>query len=173
MDLSAQVSQFAANGQWFSTALCLLDNECSFYWNGDTAVSDEIRFLSGSIEVPVQDADFVFITSQDAQAEFQPESQPEDILSRVKEGTHRDPHLSATLIIAAGGNGSDTALLELKGPGIPPQGRRLQLSMTEAAWIKVRDRQKYEYPCGVDMIFLREDNSLFAISRKAAVTWLM
>jgi len=165
VNLSTQVYQFAANGLWLALALTLLDNECSFYWDGDPAVGEEIRFLSGAVQVSPENSDFFFVSS--------PETSNETvkIISQVKCGTHLNPHDSAMIFVSTKGN--IEVPLVLKGPGIPPVGRNIMLSTAEAAWIKARDTQKYEYPCGVEIIFLREDNTLLAITRKAAVTWLM
>ena len=165
--ISAQARQFAGHGLWLAPALTLLDNECSFFWDGLPALGEEIRFLSGAAQAPLEKADFVFLSSGGANSQVI----AAETLSRVKSGTHMDPHDSAMLFVAAAGNAEKP--LRLGGPGIPPNGRVISLSACEAAWIQARDAQKYEYPCGVEIVFLREDNSLLAITRKAAVTWLM
>ena len=167
VNLSAQVSQFAANGRWLAPALTLLDNETGFYWDGLPELGEEIRFLSGAAQVPLEHADFVFLSSTGANTE--PEAAR--ILSQVKDGTHRDPHDSVLIFVAAGGKAELS--LSVKGPGVPPEGRKALLSAAETAWIKARDAQGFEYPRGVEIIFLREDNSLLAITRKTVVTWLM
>ena len=169
VDLSRQARQFASNGKWLAPALTLLDNETGFYWDGPPEVSDEIRFLSGAAQVPLEKADFAFFslpgeesTAKDTAAK---------VFSRLKSGAHRDPHDSALVFIAAGGKADQS--ISMKGPGIPPEGRNVPLSAAEAAWVKARDAQGFEYPCGIEMVFLREDNSLLAVTRKAAVTWPM
>ena len=173
VDLNSQVKQFASNGRWLAPALTLLDNETGFYWDGPSEVSDEIRFLSGAVQVSLEEADFIFLSSNmaDNMVNNMAQSMATVVFSKVKSGTHRDPHDSALVFAAARGNESVPVLL--KGPGIPPEGRSITLSATEAAWVKARDAQGFEYPCGVEIIFLREDNSFLAITRKAAVTWLM
>jgi phosphonate C-P lyase system protein PhnH len=168
-DLSAQVCQFAANGQWLATALTLLDNETGFFWDGPSGLGEEISFLSGAARVPLEKADFVFLSSSGAKAE--PSKYAAQTLRQVKGGTHRDPHESALIFVAAGGEADQS--LTLKGPGIPPGGRNVSISAAEAAWIKARDSLEFEYPRGVEIIFLREDNTLLAITRKAAAAWLM
>ena len=169
VDLNCQVNQFASNGNWFALALTLLDNETGFYWDGPPEVSEEIRFLSGAAQVPLEKADFVFFSLPDE--ELGANNTTANVFSRLKSGTHRDPHDSALVFIAAGGK-ADQAIT-IKGPGVPPEGRNVPLSVAEAAWVKARDTQGFEYPCGVEMVFLREDNSLLALTRKAAVTWPM
>ena len=166
VDLSAPADCFAANGRWLAPALTLLDNETGFYWDGDPEAGEEIRFLSGAARVPLENADFVFLSSPDAVTE----SEAKRIFSQVKSGTHRDPHESALIFVAAGGKANQS--LALKGPGVPPEGRNVPLSAAEAVWIRALNAQGFEYPCGVELIFIREDNSFLAITRKAAVTWL-
>jgi len=165
MDLSAQISQFAANGMWLAPSLTLLDNEASFYWDGSEETGEEIRFLSGAAQVPLKNADFIFLSLKDTPINA------EQILSQVKTGTHRDPHDSGLIFIASEGKADQ--VLSLKGPGIPPEGRNVSVSDFEAMWIKARDRQAFEYPCGVDLIFLREDYYFFAVTRKTVIKWPM
>jgi phosphonate C-P lyase system protein PhnH len=160
VDLSAQAGQFAAHGQWLAPALTLLDNETGFYWDGDPEIGEEIRFLSGGVPVPPEEADFVFIAANGGAA---------DIIPLVKSGTHIDPHDSALLFIAAGGKAERP--LMLKGPGVPPEGRSLRVSAAEAAWLLARDAQGFEFPCGVELVFLRENCSLLAVTRKASLVW--
>ena len=173
IDLSSHARRFTADGQWLAPALTLLDNETGFFWNGLTEVGEEIRFLSGAAQVSLENADFVFLSSLGTELDTNAEKagyEAERILSQVKDGTHRDPHDSALIFIAAGGKAEQP--LTLKGPGIPPEGRIILLSTAEAAWIKARDARGFEYPRGVEIIFMREDYSLLAITRKAAATWL-
>jgi phosphonate C-P lyase system protein PhnH len=169
VDFSAQVRQFVSGGRWLAPALTLLDNETGFFWDGPPELGEEIRFLSGAAQVPLENADFVFLSPLSANTEAAQSAAR--LLRQVKGGTHRDPHDSAMIFAAAEGKADQT--ISLKGPGIPPDGRSVLVSAAEAAWIKARDAQGFEYPRGVEIIFLREDNSLFAITRKAAVTWPM
>jgi alpha-D-ribose 1-methylphosphonate 5-triphosphate synthase subunit PhnH len=92
-------------------------------------------------------------------------------LALVKQGTHIDPHTSALLFIAAGTGQKPEEPVFLTGPGIPPEGRRLDLYPAEAAWCRARDERGFEYPCGVELVFLREDDSILAFTRKTAFLW--
>jgi len=167
VDLNALVCEFACDGQWLAPALTLLDNETAFYWDGLPELGEEIRFLSGAAQVQLEKADFVFISPLSAKNT----SEAARILCQVKSGTHRDPHDSALIFAAAGGRADQSVTLE--GPGIPPDGRSILVSAEETAWIKAREEQKFEYPCGVEIFFLRDDNTFLAITRKATVTWPM
>ncbi|MDR2110436.1 MAG: phosphonate C-P lyase system protein PhnH, partial [Spirochaetaceae bacterium] len=82
-----------------------------------------------------------------------------------------DPHKSARLFIAVGGGENPEAPVVLMGPGIPPEGRRIDLFPAEAVWCRAREERGFEYPCGVEIIFLREDFSLAALTRKTALSW--
>jgi alpha-D-ribose 1-methylphosphonate 5-triphosphate synthase subunit PhnH len=162
-------ARFAGAGQWLAPARTLLDSGTGFYWDGDPQTGEEIRFLSGAPQVSLEEADFVFVSGGAAAA---------GILGRVKGGTHLDPHDSALLFITAGKNGGGTRSggngkepVGLKGPGIPPEGRTICLSPGEALWCRARETRGFEYPCGVELIFLREDGSLMALTRKTGFSW--
>ncbi|MDR2182003.1 MAG: phosphonate C-P lyase system protein PhnH, partial [Treponema sp.] len=116
LTLRAQADQFAGQGRWLAPALTLLDKGTGFYWDGDERTGEEIRFLTGAPQVPLDQADFVFVSRGNSGGDsFSPEeagqggTEAARILSRVKQGTHLDPHESALLFIAcesgAGENG--------------------------------------------------------------------
>jgi phosphonate C-P lyase system protein PhnH len=158
--LSLNGSGFPRYGQWLAPALTLLDNETGFFWDGEPEIGEEIRFLSGCLPAALEEADFVFL------------SRPEDpgrILAKVKRGTLADPHDSALLLVAVSGKPQYAARLE--GPGVPPQGRDISLCAAELSWLKTRDHQGFEYPLGVELVFLREDFSIAAFPRKVNVVW--
>jgi alpha-D-ribose 1-methylphosphonate 5-triphosphate synthase subunit PhnH len=223
LSLRPYPAQFAGEGRWLAPALTLLDEGTGFYWDGEKETGEEIRFLSGAPQVPLEEADFVFLSAREGGAPpcapaarglryppnggsapvTPPPSPPAAgatpdglpgavrgraavppsppaaargkalrVLSRVKAGTHSDPHDSALLFIAAGAaDGTPGESLTLEGPGIPPEGRRLVLSPAEAAWCRARDERGFEYPCGVELVFLRDDDSIVAITRKTRITW--
>jgi phosphonate C-P lyase system protein PhnH len=168
LNLRHLAARFAGAGQWLAPALTLLDGETGFFWDGDAETGEEIHFLSGAPRVSPEEADFVFVSGG--------ERAPAEILSQVKGGTHLDPHDSALLFIAAGerGGGGHSGKNEhilLRGPGIPPEGRRIGLFPGEAAWCRARETRGFEYPCGVELIFLREDFSFLALTRKTEFLW--
>jgi phosphonate C-P lyase system protein PhnH len=155
-------AQFSEYGQWLAPAAAFLDNETGFFWDGPAEVGEEIRFLSGAVPVPLSEADFVFLSQNTG---------VEDILPQVKCGTHRDPHDSALLLISSDFSEKLRPVpVTLKGPGVPPEGRTVDLSPAELSWVKARSNRNFEYPCGVEMVFLRKD-SLLALTRKAAASW--
>ncbi|MDR3161886.1 MAG: phosphonate C-P lyase system protein PhnH [Spirochaetaceae bacterium] len=167
LSLRRHAGQFAGQGRWLAPAVTLLDAETGFFWDGDRQTGEEIRFLTGAPQVALEEADFVFLSGGTAARD-----EALRILSRVKGGTHIDPHLSALLFIAPGKNGKETGeILALKGPGIPPEGRAIRLSAGEAAWCRAREDQGFEYPCGVELIFMREDDFILALTRKTEFLW--
>jgi phosphonate C-P lyase system protein PhnH len=160
--ITRYADQFARDGRWLALAVTLLDNETGFYWNGAAETKDEIYFLTGSSSASIGRADFVFLPEP---------AGPNEILGSVKPGTHIDPHDSAMIIVEAGGLPEINAALS--GPGVPPGGRSASFSSAERAWLEARDKQGYEYPCGVELVFLRDGGELLSITRKVAVQWLM
>jgi hypothetical protein len=176
-------AQFAGQGRWLAPALTLLDKETGFFRDGDPETGEEIRFLSGAPRVSLEQADFVFLSAGGNYLDGNsgPAGQDEPllvraarILARVKAGTHLDPHESALLFIASGEDGAGETTKEeavIKGPGVPPEGRRIDLLPAEAAWCRARDERGFEYPCGIELIFLREECSLLAITRKTGFSW--
>ena len=154
--------QFARRGRWLAPAVTLLDGEVGFYWNGERETADEICFLTGSSTASIERADFVFLPEP---------SDPDEILGRVKPGTHTDPHDSAMIITEGGGTPEINAVL--RGPGVPPGGRSAQFSAAERAWLEARERRAHEYPCGIELIFLRDCGEFLSVTRKVAVQWLM
>jgi alpha-D-ribose 1-methylphosphonate 5-triphosphate synthase subunit PhnH len=182
LDFRPQAARFAGQGRWLVPALTLLDKGTGFFWDGDRKTGDEIRFLTGAPRVSLEEADFVFLSHGGRQPPGPPGTALAlQVLSRVKGGTHLDPHRSALLFIDAeegcgkpgeGGTGARAAeQAGLRGPGIPPEGRRLDLFPAEALWCRARDERGFEYPCGVELVFLRGDDTILAFTRKTAFLW--
>jgi phosphonate C-P lyase system protein PhnH len=153
---------FARCGRWLAPAVTLLDNETWFYWNGDPGVAEEICFFTGSSQTSLALADFIFLPEP---------ADPRKILASVKSGTDEDPHDSATIFADAGCRPETSA--SLRGPGIPPEGRNVTFSASERAWLEAREEQVYEYPRGVELVFLRDGGEILSVTRKVAVQWVM
>jgi alpha-D-ribose 1-methylphosphonate 5-triphosphate synthase subunit PhnH len=171
LSLRPYAAQFTGQGRWLAPAVTLLDKGTGFFWDGDRETGEEIRFLTGAPQVSLEEADFVFLHSGNSGPADQTEApcaKAARILARVKGGTSLDPHKSALLFIAAGNGEAESSgeASGLKGPGIPPGGRTVRLSPGEAVWRRARDERGFEYPCGVELVFLREDDSILALTRK-------
>ncbi|MBQ8515457.1 MAG: phosphonate C-P lyase system protein PhnH [Ruminococcus sp.] len=138
---------------FLAIAMTLLDNEMSFYTGSDSKLAADISLLTLAQNVSVNAADFIFISDS---------SELEEAFAQAKCGTLADPQLSATLIIKD--NGQADRSFRLYGAGIDGTAE-VSLSETAAKAIALRDAQNYEYPQGVDMIFVSDEGTIFCIPR--------
>jgi hypothetical protein len=117
LSLRPYAAQFAGQGRRLAPALTLLDKGTGFFRDGGRETGEEIRFLSGAPRVSLEEAIFVF----SGRGAVRPDEAP-GILTRVRQGTHPDPHKSALLFIAAktGTGAQSEEPVSLKGPDIPP-----------------------------------------------------
>jgi phosphonate C-P lyase system protein PhnH len=134
-------------------AVTLLDNEVCCHICGGGDLREEIRALTGSPVVPIEDADFVFIADP---------SYIGYAIKKVKGGTLTDPHKSATVIIYDDKKGQ--TILNLRGPGIKGI-KSLTLSDAVVSALGMRDSMDFVYPQGVDLVFISADGDLFAVPR--------
>lgn len=146
--------KFADNGEWLALAVTLLDGEVSYYSNLHSDIKNEIHFLTGCHEEAIEKADFILIENM----------KPEEVLAKAKEGTHIDPHDSAFIIIKS--MEEPVEKVYLNGPGVPPEGRTLFVSKEEKEWLETKESMNYEYPCGVELLFLRASGEIVAVTRK-------
>ena len=138
-------------------AMTLLDNEVSFNTSGDHLLLDVIASMTLSKRENIDTADFIFVCN------------PYDIkkvIENAKCGTLADPHKSATVIIQ--NDGGLVSQLTLLGPGIDGQAK-VPITQTVKDAIALRDAQNYEYPQGIDLLFISDEGELFAIPR---LTWM-
>jgi len=134
-------------------AMTLLDNEVSFCVCGNTSLSEEIITLTLAKKENIEAADYIFISDL---------SYMECAIENAKCGTLPDPHKSATVIIQNDGEPDYQATLS--GPGIDGQTEDLVTRTGDDA-IAMRDAQHYEYPQGIDLLFISSAGELFAIPR--------
>lgn len=141
------------NAAFLALAMTLLDNEVSFCVCENKFLSEEIVSLTLSKEESPASADFVFLCETCSY---------EQVIQVVKRGSLADPHKSATVII----RNDEAAVCEinLHGPGIQDQ-----ITVSVSALVRnilwLRDQQYYEYPQGVDLLFVNRQGVLFAIPR--------
>jgi len=139
-----------------AVAMTLLDNEVSFSCE-DRSLSDEIASLTLAKREKTESADFVFVLKSD---------EIKNVIESVKYGTLTDPHKSATVIIL--NDVEATLQLMFSGPGV--DGREAaRATETAMAAIALRDEQNYEYPQGIDLIFVSSSGELFAVPRLTRV----
>lgn len=134
-------------------AMTLLDNEVCFSACENSELSDEIVFLTLCKREALENADYIFLTEP---------SELEAVITAAKCGTLRDPHKSATIIVED--SGSKSCRMRLYGPGIEGVTEFRASDIVKKA-LDIRDRQFYEYPQGVDFIFVSENGEVFAMPR--------
>jgi alpha-D-ribose 1-methylphosphonate 5-triphosphate synthase subunit PhnH len=150
---------YGGNPVFLALAMTLLDNETGFYTCGDLALQEDITALTLARNEQIGCADFIFVGDSLPDA---PQSCLKSVIENAKCGALADPHLSATVIIQ--NEGEHDIPLTLHGPGI--DGHivvRTTHTVTEA--LTARDAQYYEYPQGIDLIFVAGEGDLFAIPR--------
>ena len=138
---------------FIAVAITLLDNEVSFHVCGNDSLTDEIASIALARREKNANADFVFVCDLDYM---------EHAIENAKCGTLADPHKSATIIIQT--DGAPSCGLTLYGPGI--DGKTvITVSKAVKDAIAVRDAQHYEYPQGIDLLFISDTGELLAIPR--------
>jgi alpha-D-ribose 1-methylphosphonate 5-triphosphate synthase subunit PhnH len=138
---------------FLALSMTLLDNEVSFNACENQSLTDEIVSLTLAKRETIEAADFVFVCEP---------NDTKNVIESVKCGTLSDPHKSATVIIR--NDGEPTCPLTLSGPGIDGN-ITIQTTQTVKEAIELRDAQNYEYPQGIDLIFVSGKGELFAIPR--------
>lgn len=139
--------------EMLALALTFLNNESSFFVFGDGSLANDIALLTRSPKIRAEGADYLFVTEP---------GELDAAIGAAKFGTLRDPHKSATLIVANAGRPSSR--MRLVGPGIK-NAADLHATDTVARTLALRDARNYEYPQGVDFIFVSENGELFALPR--------
>ncbi|MCL1913390.1 MAG: phosphonate C-P lyase system protein PhnH [Eubacteriaceae bacterium] len=148
-----------SNPLFLAIAMTLLDNEASVDTCGDHVLSGEIVSLALARIETVDTADFIFISD---------ESGIKDVIENAKCGTLADPQKSATVVMQYQNDNRPGSAITLAGPGIDGQAVLLAPQVAIDA-IKLRDAQNYEYPQGIDLLFISGNGDLFAIPRMVKV----
>jgi len=141
------------NAVFLTIAMTLLDNEVHFYACADDTLSDEIGSLTFAKKEQLENADFVFVGKS---------ANINQIIENVKCGTLADPHKSATIIIL--NDSEPDCRATFYGPGIDGQ-IEMDVSRTVKDSLEFRHAQNYEYPQGIDLIFVSSEGELFTIPR--------
>ena len=144
---------FGSCTEFLAVATTLLDNETGFSVIGNESLSDDIAMLTLARREKTESADFIFVHNPDSLAA---------VIGMAKCGTLSDPHKSATVVIR--NSGDPVCLLTLYGPGIDGYAELKAPQVVKDA-IVCRDAQSYEYPQGIDLIFISETGDFFAIPR--------
>jgi len=138
---------------FLALAMTLLDNEVSYNACENAALSAEIASLTLSKSVGLEYADFVFVSNP---------NKVKDVIGNVKCGTLPDPHKSATVIIR--NDDEPECRITISGPGINGQ-ETTRVSKTVTNALRLRDEQHYEYPQGIDLLFVSGEGEMSAFPR--------
>lgn len=134
-------------------AMTLLNNEVSYYVCGDEELSEQVNLLTHAINTDCSEADYIFVTDS---------KYLENVIEQAKSGTLVDPHKGAVIIIY--NDGLEDVNESFYGPGI---NGIVNISMTKTMINSIysRDSQIYEYPTGIDFMFVTEDGTVQCIPR--------
>ena len=143
------IKEYGDDSVFLAVAMTLLDNEVSFNTCGNETLSEEISSLTLAKRENIENADFIFTNDV-------------KYIENFKCGTLADPHKSATVIIR--NDGDPACQLTFYGPGINGL-TTVQVTQIVHDAIILRDAQNYEYPQGIDLIFVSGAGELFAIPR--------
>lgn len=137
-----------------TAAMTLLDGSVSFYAGGNEELEEAIVLLTHAKKQSMGEADYLFIPDH---------MEMKKVIAEAKCGTLESPHTSATVIIQI--PDQDPACeISLQGPGVDGC-LRLQVPVSLVQAVKLRDEQEYEYPQGIDLMFLLPGEELMCIPR--------
>ncbi|MBO0999751.1 phosphonate C-P lyase system protein PhnH [Bacillus sp. SD075] len=143
-------------------ALTVLDPEVTFkvIAKEEEAVSMMINQLTYSKPVDLPEADFIFIL-HDASVE-----QMKEALNKAKVGNLLNPHESAMVILEVPDVTKGDSMI-LSGPGIQ-QPSFISLPNV-SAWLGARNEKNIEFPLGIDMYFVDQQDRLIALPRTTQI----
>lgn len=137
-----------------AVAMTLLDASVSFHAFENSQLSEQILLLTHARPQSAAQGDFLFAAS---------EKEMEAAILQAKCGTLEDPHKSATLVVLLEEEQPCRAL-QLRGPGVDGT-IEIQVPETVVRAIRLREDQRYEYPTGIDFIFLNHRGELWCLPR--------
>jgi len=143
-------------------ARTVLDPEVSFkvISKAEETVSRMINQLTYSKPVDLPEADFIFIL-HDAS-----EEQMKEALNKAKVGNLLNPHESAMIILEVPDVTKGDSMI-LSGPGIQDESF---LSLPNvSAWLAERNEKNMEFPLGIDMYFVDQQDRLIALPRTTQI----
>ncbi|MGW8424243.1 phosphonate C-P lyase system protein PhnH [Peribacillus simplex] len=124
------------------------------------AVSRMINQLTYSKPVDLPEADFIFIL-HDAS-----EEQMREAINKAKVGNLFNPHESAMIILEVPDVTKGDSMI-LSGPGIQEESF---ISLPNvSAWLGVRNEKNIEFPLGIDMYFVDQQDRLIALPRTTQI----
>lgn len=135
-------------------AMTLLDAGVCFCAPENPALTEQIILLTHAKPVSSEQADYLFVSSAD---------QLSAIVKSAKSGTLENPHNSATIVVQIPDGQMEQEIL-LSGPGVNGQ-MAVTAPAVIAQAVRLRNTQEYEYPEGIDYIFLLPESEILCIPR--------
>jgi len=145
------------NSAMLVLALTFLDKETSYWVADNEEFSKTLAELTYS-RLAEEKAGFIFISG------ICSEEAIDSIFAKATPGSLVEPHTNSVLIIAVE-DFVQKSTCSLKGPGIKAS-KAVGLSDYAKKWLNKRDSMEYEYPTGVDLVFISSDGAMIAIPRK-------
>lgn len=149
------------NGLYNATAavlLTLVDGEVSVYVE-DEAVQKEIFAWTNTKRASIEQADFIVLRAS---------STVEHITAAIeaaKVGTLVDPQKSATIILELRNDEKQSYILT--GPGIEHDWH-IEAHFN-AQWLAARAQKNREFPLGIDILCVAEDDTIFSLPRTTKI----
>jgi alpha-D-ribose 1-methylphosphonate 5-triphosphate synthase subunit PhnH len=126
--------------------------EVSHYYQGELDF-EMVRALCGSKHVDAETADYLFF-----------DNPREEYLQDAKTGSPESPELNATLIFYCPKTDHETSSqVILSGPGI--NGSRKVVLPASHGFIKILQEKNDDFPMGIDLFFITDDNTLLGLPR--------
>lgn len=144
-------------------ALTLFDQEVTFKVISDKEeiITKTINQLTYAKPAATEEADYILIL-QDAEV-----GALNTAIEIAKPGTLKNPHSSATIIVDVS-KVSNEPTLQLKGPGI--QTIEFVHVETNEKWVDSRQMKNQEYPLGIEMMFVDQQDQLLSLPRTTQIT---
>lgn len=150
----AQNKLFGEHSGLLAVAMTLLDASVSFHAFENGQLAEQILLLTHAHPQSAGQADFLFAASAE---------EMEAGISQAKCGTLEDPHKSATLVVLLDEE-EPRRTLRLRGPGVDG-AIEIQVPETAVRALRAREDQRYEYPTGIDLVFLNHRGELWCLPR--------
>lgn len=144
-------------------ALTLFDQEVTFKVLSEKAgmITKTINQLTYAKQGEIEEADYILVL-QDAET-----GALNKAIEKAKSGTLKNPHSSATIIIEVKEITAEP-VLELKGPGIKTV-EYVQVELAEN-WVESRQSKNKEFPLGVDLMFVDQQDQLLSVPRTTQIS---
>lgn len=149
---------FGENTALIAVGMTLLSRRMSFCAPDNDELTEQLSLLTHSEKAKPYFADYIFLSDT---------NNMENLISCAKYGTLANPHNSATIIISD--NGEETEKLCLCKTENAENFVSYVSDAVKSA-IEFRGSQAYEYPQGIDMIFINGNSELLYFPRTVIIS---